>query len=160
MSSGIVQRHTSVAASPLLSRIGLRVTLIVRRRGLLLFAALELVLELEEGLAASTAAMWSSSAQLQWFGQCGRLCHVLVSCSHARVLNFSVPPAAAPGAGALLAMVVRLLGQRVTACLVAQQAPCASMAAHSDALCLVHVCMLPNLVCCRWFAALEKEVAP
>ena len=89
---------------------GLRVTLVVRQRGLLLFAALELVLELEEGLAASTAAVWSSSAQLQWFGQCGRLCHVLVSCSHARVLNFSVPPAAAPGAGALLAMVVRLLG--------------------------------------------------
>jgi hypothetical protein len=86
------------------------------------FTALELVLELEEGVAAVAAAVWGSSAQFQWLGQCGRLYLVLVSCSWAPHTDFSILPAATPGAGALLAMVVGSLEQLITACLVAQQA--------------------------------------
>lgn len=134
--------------------------MVVRQRGLLLLSALELELELEEGLAAAAAAVWSSSAVLQWPGQCGRLCHVLVSCFWARVLNFSILPAAAPGAGALLAMVACLLGQLITPCLVAQQAHVLLLAAHSRFMPCTCCMLLSNLVCCRWFAALEKEVAP
>ena len=135
--------------------------MVVRQRGLLLLSALELELELEDGLAAAAAAVWSSSAGLQWPGQCGRLCHVLVSCFWAHVLNFFVVlPAAAPGAGALLAMVACLLGQLITPRLVAQQAHVLLLAAHSRFMPCTCCMLLSNLVCCRWFAALEKEVAP
>jgi hypothetical protein len=60
---------------------------VVRQRGLLFHAALELVLELEEGVAAAAAAVLSSSVQLLWFGQCGCMCRVLVSCFWACVVR-------------------------------------------------------------------------
>jgi hypothetical protein len=112
--------------------------MVAPQMGLLSFTALELVLELEDGEAAAAAAVWGSSVQFGWLGQCGCLHHVLVSCFWAPT-NFSILPAATPGANALLAMVVGLLGQLITgACFVAQPAHVLQWP-RTVALCLVHV---------------------